>query len=63
MESTGIKSQIHLSQETADLIINSGKSAWIKPREDKVHAKGKGKIFCRVDYNNVFAIKSVNLIF
>lgn len=42
MESTGAKDKIHISQATADLLIQSGKSNWIKPREDIVEAKGKG---------------------
>jgi class 3 adenylate cyclase len=42
MESTGIKDKIHISQTTADLIIEAGKSHWVKPRDDSVNAKGKG---------------------
>jgi class 3 adenylate cyclase len=44
MESTGIRTKIQISQETAQLIIASGKSQWIKPREDIVVAKGKGEL-------------------
>lgn len=44
MESTGIKKKIQVSHETAELIIASGKAAWIKPREDVVHVKGKGEL-------------------
>jgi len=44
IESTGAKNKIHLSQETADLLISSGKSHWVRPREDKVVAKGKGEL-------------------
>jgi hypothetical protein len=44
MESTGIKKRIQMSQESAELIIASGKSQWIKPREDIVVAKGKGEM-------------------
>ena len=43
IESTGMKDRVHLSVETAELIIASGKANWITPREDKVYAKGKGK--------------------
>lgn len=44
MESTGKRGCIHISQETADEITISGKSAWIKDRSDKVTAKGKGEL-------------------
>jgi len=44
MESTGIKSKIHISQETADLLISHGKDDWITKREEKVVAKGKGEM-------------------
>jgi len=44
MESTGDKDRIHLSKATADLLVAAGKSYWIKPRQDRVHAKGKGLV-------------------
>jgi hypothetical protein len=44
MESTGIKTKIQISQQCAELIIASGKSSWIKPREDIIFAKGKGEL-------------------
>jgi class 3 adenylate cyclase len=44
MESNGKKSRIHLSQETADLLINAGKQNWLIAREDKIIAKGKGEL-------------------
>jgi Adenylate and Guanylate cyclase catalytic domain len=44
MEQTGIRSRIHISQATADLLIAAGKEHWIKPREGMVEAKGKGKL-------------------
>ncbi|KAL7581160.1 hypothetical protein ACA910_005950 [Epithemia clementina (nom. ined.)] len=44
MESTGMRDRIHISQETADLLIASGKSHWVVPREDVVVAKGKGEL-------------------
>ena len=34
--------KIHISTETADMLIASGKSSWITPRDDKILAKGKG---------------------
>lgn len=42
MESTGERGRIQLSQSTADLLIAAGKERWLRPREDKVTAKGKG---------------------
>jgi class 3 adenylate cyclase len=44
MESTGMAGRIQLSQDTADLIIAAGKASWLKPREQKVVAKGKGEM-------------------
>jgi class 3 adenylate cyclase len=40
VETTGEKG-IHISQDTADLIIAAGKSRWVQKREDKVVAKGR----------------------
>ena len=42
MESTGIPSKIQISQSTANLIRQHGKSHWIVKREGGVEAKGKG---------------------
>jgi hypothetical protein len=42
IESTGERNRIHLSQETADLLIASGKGHWVEERKEKIHAK-KGK--------------------
>ena len=39
-----MKTKIHISKETADLIIEAGKQHWVRPRETKIHAKGKGKL-------------------
>jgi len=44
IETTGAKNKIHVSQETADLIMAAGKSHWVRPREEKVFAKGKGEL-------------------
>lgn len=44
IESTGAKDRIHLSQNTADLLIAAGHAKWVKPRENKVTAKGKGQL-------------------
>jgi len=39
-ETIGSRGRIHLSQDCADLIVAAGKSRWIRPRENKVTAKG-----------------------
>ena len=44
VEGTGKRGCVHLSQETADLLIKAGKGGWIEPRDDLVEAKGKGKL-------------------
>ena len=44
MEQNGIRDKIHLSQETADLVVGAGKAKWIVPRDDKIFAKGKGEL-------------------
>ncbi len=44
MESNGMRNRIHVSQTTADLLIEAGKANWVKPREDLIEAKGKGKL-------------------
>lgn len=35
---------IHVSQETADLILATSKRHWVKLRDDKIVAKGKGEL-------------------
>jgi hypothetical protein len=42
MESTGVVNRIQVSQATAMLLENANKSHWIRSREDKIKAKGKG---------------------
>lgn len=44
VESTGFRNQVHLSSDTAKLLIDAGKEHWIKKREDLVTAKGKGAL-------------------
>jgi class 3 adenylate cyclase len=42
MESTGIPGRIHASEQTIALLNKSNKGAWILPRDEVVHVKGKG---------------------
>ena len=44
IESSGSKNRIHLSQQTADLLIAAGKPHWVKPRDSLVDLKGKGHL-------------------
>jgi len=44
MESNGKPSKIHMSEETAQLLIAAGKASWVVQREDKISAKGKGEM-------------------
>jgi Adenylate and Guanylate cyclase catalytic domain len=44
MESNGLPSKIQASPDTAKLLIDAGKTHWIKPRETPVQAKGKGTV-------------------
>jgi len=46
MESNSQRNRIMVSQKTAELITEAGKGHWLTPREDKVHAKGKGEMQC-----------------
>ena len=39
MESLGVRGQIHISAVTAEHVRQAGKEAWLKRREDAVHAK------------------------
>eukprot|EP00934_Nitzschia_sp_Nitz4_P004549 Nitzschia sp. Nitz4//scaffold214_size40253//26722//27160//NITZ4_007591-RA/size40253-snap-gene-0.61-mRNA-1//1//CDS//3329542111//4539//frame0 len=44
MESTGVPRCIQVSLTTADELIRAGKQSWLTPREERVHAKGKGQL-------------------
>ena len=55
VESHGARNRIHCSEETANLLKEAGKQNWLMPREDKIHAKGKGEVrrifFMKNGYN------------
>jgi hypothetical protein len=42
MESTGEKNRIHISSDTAELLIAADKEGWIQKRKEMVDIKGKG---------------------
>jgi class 3 adenylate cyclase len=42
IETTGERNRVHLSEDTAKLLINSGKNTWVEQREGLVACKGKG---------------------
>jgi class 3 adenylate cyclase len=44
MESTGVPNKIQVSTTTAELLMKAGKANWVKPRDELVEAKGKGKM-------------------
>ncbi|KAG7367903.1 adenylate/guanylate cyclase [Nitzschia inconspicua] len=44
IESTSAKNKIHLSEQTADLLMSAGKGDWIERRNRKIVAKGKGEL-------------------
>ena len=44
LESSGEGNAIHISKETANLLIDAGKPFWIREREDAVELKGKGTL-------------------
>lgn len=44
MESTGTRRKIHISKETAELIIEADHADWVKARQEIVVAKGKGEM-------------------
>jgi class 3 adenylate cyclase len=44
LESAGRGNDIHISEQTANLLIVAGHKGWIQPREDVVHLKGKGSL-------------------
>jgi hypothetical protein len=44
MESNGLAGKIHMSSDTAELLVAAGKQHWVVPREDKIVAKGKGEM-------------------
>ena len=44
IETTGEGNKIHLSEQTAKLLIKGGKSHWVVARDTLVAAKGKGQL-------------------
>lgn len=44
MESSSEPNRIQCSKETASLLIDAGKGAWIEKRTDSIHLKGLGSV-------------------
>lgn len=44
IETTGAKNRIHVSEDTATILIREGKEHWVQQRNDVVQAKGKGEL-------------------
>ena len=44
LESTGLPNRIHTSKQTANLLINAGKEAWLEKLETPSDLKGKGVV-------------------
>ncbi len=44
VESTGLRNKVHLSSDTADLLMAAGKEHWLKKRPELVSGKGKGSM-------------------
>ncbi|CAB9500129.1 Receptor-type guanylate cyclase gcy [Seminavis robusta] len=44
IENSGVGNRVHLSENTANLIIAAGRSSWVAPRPDPVHLKGIGSV-------------------
>lgn len=63
METMGQKNRIHLSQDTADLLVAAGKGHWLQPREDMITPKGKSPMqtYWLVSVSNAVDGKSVNV--
>jgi class 3 adenylate cyclase len=44
MESSSMRNKIHVSEQTAELLMVGGKISWLKKREVKINPKGKGEM-------------------
>lgn len=44
IESSSMRDRIHVSQDTADLLIAAGRKSWLELRQDVIIAKGKGAL-------------------
>jgi hypothetical protein len=42
METSGASNRIHLSSDTAEILMAAGKGSWIEKRKEQVNVKGKG---------------------
>ena len=44
LQETGESNRIHISEETAELLIKAGKHKWVEKRAEKVHTEEKGEL-------------------
>jgi class 3 adenylate cyclase len=44
METNGLVGKIHVSEDTAQVLIARGKAHWLEPLPDKIQVKGKGEL-------------------
>ena len=58
IETSGERNKIHCSNETAELLKSAGHGNWLIPREEKIHAKGKG--YLKTYFVRVFVGSDIN---
>ena len=58
IESSSQKNKIHLSEQTAELIIAAGKKLWVELREDKIIAKVRMKNVYENGVSNLFILNN-----
>ena len=56
IESSSMKNKIHLSEQTAELLIAGGKMSWVEEREEKIHAK-----VCTIGINKIIAYPKIQV--
>ena len=56
IESSSMKNKIHLSEQTAELLIAGGKMSWVEEREEKIHAK-----VCTIGINKIITYPKIRL--
>ena len=44
LQETGKSNKIHISEDTAEMLIKAGKGKWVEKRHDKIHTAEKGEL-------------------